>query len=164
MKIGLVSCSKSKRDEAAKPADLYMESAFFRKARAYVETYHDSWYILSAKHRLLDPDGSVIDPYDDTLSGASVDRQKKGAHTVLQQLQETNLLTDGNRLVLHAGRDYYDELLPLFDESPVEVETPTDGLRYPRREIFGLIFPIISDLLGCKRCELWHVRTHRLRD
>jgi len=32
MEIGLVSCTKSKREQAAKPADLYMESAFFRRA------------------------------------------------------------------------------------------------------------------------------------
>ena len=27
MEIGLLSCTKSKREQAAKPADLYMESA-----------------------------------------------------------------------------------------------------------------------------------------
>jgi len=130
MEIGLVSCTKSKGDRAAKPADLYMESAFFRKGREYVKANHDAWYILSAKHHLLDPDGPPIEPYDDTLSGAPVNRKRAWAQTVYSQLQEEGLLVDGNRLVFHVGRDYYDELLPLLKETSVEIETPTDRLRY----------------------------------
>jgi len=53
MEVGLISCTKSKREEATKPRDLYLESAFFTKARQYVEANHDAWYILSAKHHLL---------------------------------------------------------------------------------------------------------------
>jgi hypothetical protein len=107
-----------------------MESAFFRKARSYTEANHDKWYILSAKHHLLHPDGPPIEPYDDTLSQASVDTKRAWAQTVYKQLQESDLLADGNRLVFHAGRDYYDELIPLLGEANITVETPTDGLRY----------------------------------
>jgi hypothetical protein len=128
--IGLVSCTKSKREQATNPADLYMESAFFRKARRYAEANHDKWYILSAKHHLLHPDGPPIEPYNDTLSQASVDKKRAWAQTVHQQLQEGDLLADGNRLVFHAGRDYYDELIPLLDEANVAIETPTDSLQY----------------------------------
>lgn len=130
MEVGLVSCTKSKREQPAKPAELYMESAFFRKAREYAEANHDAWYIISAKYHLLDPDGSPIEPYDDTLSGASVDKKVEWAETVYEQLQEKELLVDENRLVFHAGRDYYDQLIPLLEETPVETEIPTDGLRY----------------------------------
>lgn len=130
MEIGLVSCTKSKREESSKPADLYMESAFFRKARRYVESHHDSWYILSAKHHLLEPDRSHIEPYDETLSGAAIDRKREWSQTVFNQLQDRGILVDDNRLVFHAGRDYYAELLPLLEETPVEIEAPTDGLQF----------------------------------
>lgn len=130
MDIGLVSCTKSKREHAAKPADLYMESTFFRKAREYAETYHDSWYVLSAKHHLLDPDGPPIEPYDETLSDAFVDTKRGWSQMVFDQLQQEGLLADGNRLVFHAGRDYYDELLPLLEDTPVRTEAPTDGLQF----------------------------------
>lgn len=130
MDIGLVSCTKSKRDQAAQPADLYMESAFFRKAREYAEANHDSWYVLSAKHHLLEPHGPPIEPYNETLSGAPINRKQEWSRTVYDQLESEGLLTGGNRLVFHAGRDYYDELLPLLEESPVETETPTDGLQF----------------------------------
>lgn len=130
MEIGLVSCTKSKREQATKPRDLYTPSAFFSRAREYTERNHDSWYILSAKHHLLRPDGPPIEPYDDTLNGAPVDRKREWAQTVYDQLQEEGLLSDGNQLVFHAGRDYYDELLPLLADAAVDIETPTDGLRY----------------------------------
>jgi hypothetical protein len=130
MELALVSCTKSKREQAETPADLYMESAFFRKAREYIEANHDSWYILSAKHHLLDPNGPPIDPYDETLSGAPADRKREWSRTVFDQLQGEGLLVEGNRLVFHAGRDYYDELLPLLDDAPVDTETPTDGLQF----------------------------------
>ncbi|WP_418280493.1 DUF6884 domain-containing protein [Halorubrum sp. DTA98] len=129
MEIGLVSCTRSKREQPTKPADLYMESSLFAKAREYVELNHDAWYILSAKHHLLDPDGPPIEPYDETLSGALVERKRDWAHTIYGELQEEGLLSQDNRLVFHAGRAYTDELLPLLDDSPVTVETPTDGLQ-----------------------------------
>ncbi|WP_312909938.1 DUF6884 domain-containing protein [Natronosalvus caseinilyticus] len=130
MEIGLVSCTKSKREQAAEPADLYIPSTFFSKAREYVEANHDRWYILSAKHHLLDPSGPPIEPYDETLTGAPVARKREWAEVVYVQLQEQGLLDAGNRLVFHAGRDYYSELIPLLDDTPVEVETPTDGLLF----------------------------------
>ena len=130
MEVGLVSCTKSKREKAAKPKDLYLESAFFRKARQYVEANHDAWYILSAKHHLLDPDGDPIEPYDETLSGASVDTKREWAETVFEQLRADGLLVEENQLVFHAGRDYYSELIPLLKDTSVDVETPTDGLQF----------------------------------
>lgn len=84
MELGFVSCTKSKREQAAKPADLYMPSAFFRKAREYAERNHDSWYVLSAKHHLLNPNGPSIEPYDETLSGAPAKRKREWAQTVYE--------------------------------------------------------------------------------
>lgn len=130
MEIGLVSCTKKKRKQATKPADLYTESAFFRKAREYAEVNHDDWYILSAKHHLTDPYGPSIEPYDETLSGAPVEERREWARTVADQLREEGLLNTENRLVFHAGRDYYEEILPLLQGTGVGVETPTDGLRF----------------------------------
>ncbi|MDZ5810357.1 hypothetical protein U4E84_03185 [Halorubrum sp. AD140] len=128
--VGLLSCTKSKREQAAEPADLYMPSTFFQKAREYVEANHDRWYILSAKHHLLDPAGPPIEPYDGTLSGTRVARKREWAKTVYGQLEAEGLLGDGNRLVFHAGRDYYSELIPLLEDKPVDVEIPTDGLKF----------------------------------
>ena len=54
--IGLVSCTKTKLEQPAPPAELYAPSPLFSKARQYCEQNHDDWFILSAKHYLLEPD------------------------------------------------------------------------------------------------------------
>lgn len=76
-KVALVSCVKTKRDEPAAPRNLYI-SSYFQKMRDYAEQNYDDWWILSAKHGLLDPDGDPIEPYDETLSGARVAKRRVG--------------------------------------------------------------------------------------
>jgi hypothetical protein len=125
--IALVSCVKTKRDEPAPPKNLYT-SDYFEKMRSYVEQYHDDWWILSAKHRLLDPDGETIDPYDETLTGARVATKQEWAERVADQLDEQGLLSEDVTLVFHAGKDYYDELLTRIEDSRVTIEIPTQGL------------------------------------
>lgn len=125
--IGLVSCVKTKREEPATPRDLYT-SDYFEKMRSYAEQYHDDWWILSAKHGLLDPDGEPIEPYDETLSGARVVKKREWAEEVAEELDEQGLLSEGITLVIHAGKDYYEELLPLIEDRDVSVEIPTEGL------------------------------------
>lgn len=61
-RVGLVGCASAKLSRPAPARDLYT-SALFRKASAYAERECDLWFILSAKHGLLDPD-EVIEPYD----------------------------------------------------------------------------------------------------
>lgn len=103
-----------------------MESALFRKARRYCEQYHDGWYVLSAKYGLLDPAGAKIEPYDVTLSDFSSDDRQKWGDDVASELRRRNLTDE--RLVVHAGRDYYEPLLEALAD--VEYEIPTEGLRY----------------------------------
>jgi len=121
--VGLVSCVKTKRDESTTPKDLYT-SSYFEKMRSYAEQYHDDWWILSAKHGLIDPDGDPIEPYDETLSGARVATKRAWAERVVDQLDEQGLLSEDVMFVVHAGKDYYGELLPLIKDSG-------DLLRYP---------------------------------
>lgn len=127
MEIGLVSCVKGKRNEPAPPGDLYT-SQYFTKMQTYAEQEHDEWYILSAKHGLLDPDGEPIEPYEESLTNASVSERRKWAADVATQLEAAGLLEEDVTLVIHAGKAYYEELLPHLEETSVEVRLPTEGL------------------------------------
>jgi hypothetical protein len=118
-----------KREEPSRPAELYMESPYFRKMRAYAETNHNRWYILSAKYGLLEPDGEPVEPYNDTLRDATVDEKREWAERVFEQLQKRNLFGEDITLIIHAGKDYYGELLPLLEEVDATVQVPTEGLR-----------------------------------
>lgn len=90
--IGLVSCVKTKRDEPAAPRNLYT-SPYFEKMRDYAEQNHDDWWILSAKHGLLNPDADLIEPYNETLSDARVAKKREWAQRVAEQLDEEGLLS-----------------------------------------------------------------------
>ena len=131
--IGLISCTKTKREEAAPPGELYRPSTLFSKARRYCERHHDRWYILSAKYHLLEPDGSPIEPYDETLTNARVARKREWARTVYGEMDAAGLLESGVTLVFHAGKAYYEELLPLLEDHDVEVRIPTEGLMIGER-------------------------------
>lgn len=127
MEIGLVSCTKSKQDRPQPPQDLYTESTFFKKARGYCEANHDQWYILSAKHHLLAPDGPPIEPNNETLSGALVAKRREWAETTVEEMRSKGLFENDPTLVIHAGKDYYEELLPRLPDN-VSVRIPTEGL------------------------------------
>ena len=126
--IGLVSCTKQKREEPSTPGELYTPSAYFRKMRAYCEENHNRWYVLSAKYGLLDPEGEPIEPYNETLRDATIEEKRKWAEEVIQQLREQESLDEETTFVIHAGRDYYGELLPLLEGTNVEIQIPTEGL------------------------------------
>jgi len=131
--IGLVSCTKTKRDEAAPPGELYSPSTLFSKASRYCERHHDDWYVLSAKHHLLEPDGAPIEPYNETLTGARVARKREWAERVYDELVATGLLEPSTTVVFHAGKAYYEELIPLLEPHDVEIRIPTEGLMIGER-------------------------------
>ncbi|WP_229110727.1 DUF6884 domain-containing protein [Halapricum desulfuricans] len=128
MDIGLVSCTKKKQEQASIPAELYMESLYFRKMRKFCEENHGRWYILSAKYGVLEPYGEVIEAYNETLRDSTVKEKREWAKSVFEQLQAMESLEKDTTLFIHAGKDYYGELLPLLEQTDAEVRIPTEGL------------------------------------
>ncbi len=126
MEIGLVACTKSKKTKPSIPKELYMKSDLFCKKRKYCEKYHQKWYILSAKYCLLDPDHPVINPYDETLKGARKGVKEIWSIKVFNQLKEMGLLN--HILIIHAGKDYYEYLIPLLEKVGVNYKIPTAHL------------------------------------
>lgn len=60
--IGLISCTRFKRDERCKAKDMYGISPDFSRHMKEAHSY-DKTYILSARYGLLDPEW-LIEPYD----------------------------------------------------------------------------------------------------
>ncbi len=63
--VGLVGCVATKLGKPSMSKDLYILT-LFRGGRRYVDKLCDEWFVLSALHELVDPEG-VIEPYDVTL-------------------------------------------------------------------------------------------------
>lgn len=108
--IGLVACGKGKLDRPAPARELY-NGALFRKASAYCEATYDGWFILSAKHGLIDPE-TVVAPYDLSLSHLSPDERRAWAKRVVADLRRRDLMDA--TLHLHAGEKYARPLAPLL--------------------------------------------------
>lgn len=128
VEIGLVSCTKSKRESAAPPRKLYNPSSLFRKASTYAEMNHDDWYVLSAKHGVLSPDAPPIEPYDETLTGASIAEREAWATRTRRDLLDADLLGANVTLVFHAGRAYTEPLADAVVPQVEAVQIPTEGL------------------------------------
>lgn len=123
--VALVSCGKRKVGGQAMAADMYL-SPRFKYARAIPERKGWRWYVLSAKYGLVPPD-QIIDPYDQTLVGASKGIKRNWADKVLHQIRST--LESGVHIVLLAGHDYTEFLAGPLREAGFAVDEPLDGLR-----------------------------------
>jgi len=118
--VTLIQCTDSKRDTASKARDLYDESRYFRKMRAWAEWRGVPWYILSAKHGLVDPD-TVLAPYNER--GISKEQAREIA----------DKLSDVDTVHVTAGRDYTDHLVPELEHWGVDVVNHFAGEMIGRR-------------------------------
>ncbi|MEX0754979.1 MAG: DUF6884 domain-containing protein [Actinomycetota bacterium] len=105
-RIGLVGCVKKKQSASAPARDLYT-SALFRGRRAFVERTCARWFILSAKHGLVDP-STVLEPYDETLKGAPTATRRTWSESVADQMRTVLGPLRGLTFEVHAGADYLD--------------------------------------------------------
>jgi hypothetical protein len=124
--VGLVGCARRKLARAAPATELYT-SPLFRLASRFCAATCNCWFILSARHGLLEPT-QVIEPYDATLHGLSRAEKDAWARGVAAQLRERDLLDGRHRLLLHAGAAYADPLAP-----HLTAEQPLRGLTIGRR-------------------------------
>lgn len=135
MRIGLVSCVKSKLNWPAVARNLYT-SALFRGARGAVENTCDAWYVLSAEHGLVAPD-DVLEPYEKTLTTASTTERRLWARRVLGQIDRALGPIRGVEFEVHAGRAYlYFGLIDGLRDRGATVLDPLQGLPLGKRLAF----------------------------
>ena len=127
--IFLVSCASTKLKEPAKAEDLYV-SPLFIKAKKLAQLSADKWFILSAKHKLLDPQHR-IKPYDKTLLLMPTEQRKKWASQVAKELRSKTSPKD--HIVILAGDAYRQHLVPELKEMGYSVQTPVEGLSIGRQ-------------------------------
>lgn len=102
MKIVLVGCGKAKSAHAAPARDLYT-SPLFHLARSYAELNADRWFVLSAKHGLVEP-SAVLEPYDLELCELVAEDKRAWAYRVAAELRE--VVRSGDEVILLAGVEY----------------------------------------------------------
>ena len=103
-KLILVGCVKSKRRTPSAAKDLY-ESPLWRSRRAYAERSGVDWYILSARHGLLDPE-KMTAPYNLALNDLSASERRAWSKRVLDELSAKVPTFRGVIIEIHAGKAY----------------------------------------------------------
>jgi len=118
---------KTKRAIRSRAEDLYT-SPLFRGRRAYVDRTCQRWFILSAKHGLLEPD-DLIEPYDVTLTAQSVSERRSWSELVVRDLSTRLGELSAYVFEIHAGAAYRDfGLVAGLQARGVVVVIPTERL------------------------------------
>ena len=123
--VVLVACVAGKK-EVPTPAGQLYTSAWFIKARRLVESTGSPWFILSAEHGLLHPD-TVIGPYNKTLNTMGVADRRAWSQKVQGQMEKE--LPDADKIIIFAGKNYREYLMPWLRSRYTEVSVPMEGLR-----------------------------------
>lgn len=127
--VGLISCVGKKRPTAAAAKDLY-DSALFAKSREFVEQRCDSWFILSAKYGLVEPE-EIIEPYEETLNTKSRRERDEWADRVWAMIRHR--LTPDDQVTILAGQKYREGLVPRMTEYGCHVDVPMRGFGIGRQ-------------------------------
>jgi cytoplasmic iron level regulating protein YaaA (DUF328/UPF0246 family) len=124
-RIGLVACSKTKKDvpwdELVPAAELYTGD-LFRKSYAWAKRECDRVLILSSLWHVLEPD-ALIRTYEHYLPTAGPEWRKIWPQHVLALLED--LVEDGDTIVCLASAPYRGWV----PASPWPVEIPLEGLQ-----------------------------------
>ena len=124
-RIFLVSCVSVQQSRAMPARELY-HSAWFKKARAFVERQGADWFILSSKHGLVAPD-EVIEPYDVSLNDETVRERRQWSKKVAEQLRPQ--CVRGTCIIFLAGEKYRQFLVPALEKMSCKVCVPMKALR-----------------------------------
>ena len=134
-RIGLVGCVKEKAAVALPARQLYTSTLFRGRAR-YVARSCDRWFILSALHGLVEPD-AVLQPYDQSLDGASRQYRREWSQRVLGQLRDALGNLGDYEYEIHAGAPYRDfGLTDGLKAAGATFTNPTAGLRFGNQLAF----------------------------
>jgi len=130
--LGLLSCTKRKKDYPCKASEMYSASDLFRKAYAYCTKKYDNVAILSAKYGLLLPD-EEFEPYNVTLNNMSIDQVKKWSDQVFEQFLVKIELNGLGKVYFHAGKRYRQYLIPILEKMNIKCEEPLQNLGIGRQ-------------------------------
>jgi hypothetical protein len=123
MKIALISCTKLKQTGSCQAQNMYLPSPLFKKASTYIKNNYNTWFILSAKYGLLEPD-RIIEPYNVTLNAFSKKELTEWSEKVYQELLKYSI----TKIDFFAGNKYRSKLIPLLEKDGIICNIPLQGL------------------------------------
>jgi len=107
-KVGLLSCTRRKKDYYCSAAGLYSESDNFRWYHDYAKRNYDINYIVSARHGLVALD-QILKPYDRNLADFTDQEKRAWAIFIAANLRLEGVTTD-DLIFIHADPLYTEYL------------------------------------------------------
>ena len=123
-RVALLGSSGATAGGPTRVADLF-QSAGFARARNHVLASGMPWFVLSAKHGLLEPD-DVVAPYDLELGNSSTVYRSAWGEWVAAQLGERVQLA-GATVEVHGGVDFAQPLRQPLARRGAALELPLPG-------------------------------------
>ena len=108
-RIGLVTCTRKKKDGPCPVRNFYSKSKKFAVHRAFAEKEYDTVYVISARHGLLSLD-HVLTRYDCFLGSFSHEERLSWSSFIATCLRHEGMRA-GDKLYLHTDALYRDYLL-----------------------------------------------------
>jgi hypothetical protein len=125
-RVLLVGCVKTKQAAPAPARELFQGPLFSRR-RSYAEASGAPWFILSAKHALVEPD-DVLSPYDVYLPAQSDSYRMAWGRWVVERLLSLTGDFEAVTVEIHAGEAYVTPIRDLLTRHGADVFTPLGGL------------------------------------
>jgi len=122
MRVTLIQCTNTKRDGRHKAKDLYDESTYYCIMREWARSTGNPWFILSAKHGLLEP-MREIDDYNE------VGISQGQAVEIATELDDKGV----TEVLITAGKKYTDPLTPELERFGIDVIEVCRGMRIGER-------------------------------
>jgi hypothetical protein len=110
------------------PARELYRSPLWNARRAFAERRTGSWFVLSAKYGLLDPDQPLA-PYNVNLADLSARDRLLWAEAVVASLEWRLGNLQHRNVELHAGESYRRPLTPLLEAAGATVTAPTAAIK-----------------------------------
>ena len=130
--IILISCAKTQHKHRG-PAKDHYNSPLFQSARKYAEESGALWFILSPKHRLLEPN-RTIGWYDVDITDLLPDERRLLSQQFAQALIQRMGNVRGKVVEIHAGKHYIENgLEDGLRKAGAIVHKPLEGLRHGER-------------------------------
>ena len=127
--IALVACCSRKASAPTLARDLY-QGDLFRKSVALVEQRRLPWFVLSAKHGVLEP-GELVAPYNFAMADLGRADRERWARRACTAIA---LLVEPCAVLMLAGVPYREWLAPMLEDRGFVVETPLEGLGIGRQK------------------------------
>lgn len=121
-RVVLAQCTNAKRDGTHPARELYDESDYFRKQRAYARSVGDQWFVQSAEYGLLHPD-DVVPSYN--AHAKDLDDPGAWGEEIAEDVDSR--VPAGVVIEILGGAKYADPLTPALERRGFEVKEPLRG-------------------------------------